>query len=472
MIFSLIARNRAARRLLSETQQRENMSSFANASLIKNRSAGFFIRSAAVDRPEIVGFCSTFSADWCIVSVGLLMMISILAVGSVAIALFMASCLAIAWRNPGLAASSLYRYSAILLIPLYAMASTLWSDAPETTLKQGAEFLLSVVCFIILLRRISGANLAGALLGPLVLLCALCLLFQPSALHGEALHGFIGSKNYFAFLAQLLVASALATVLDTRYPASFRMFAAAGLALGVLDVVLARSAGAWITAFVSALAYCVLRYSEQVTLAFRASLLIAVGLICAPVAFVYRQIGEKAQIFQRDVLHKDTTLSGRTGLWRFSHSLIAERPVLGHGFSAFWRQGNLDAEGLWRMLGITARGGINFHNQFIEVTVDFGYVGLTLFIVALAWIAVTSLWRALTMPDSSTAFMAALLISLYSRLPVESTLIAPWGFFTLIWVATAIHARAPRTGPDLALPGHREKSQWRFREAAASSANR
>src|SRR5262249_45389808 len=72
---------------------------------------------------------------------------------------------------------------------------------------------------------------------------------------------------------------------------------------------------------------------------------------------------------------KDPTLTGRTYLWYRAHQMIAEKPWLGHGYAAFWRQGNPDAEGLWAFGGITDRAGFNFHNTGVELLMQFGWCG-------------------------------------------------------------------------------------------------
>lgn len=413
--------------------------------------------------PETLGYCRLFSADWWLISCALGMMIYTSVVGSPAIVVFIACAAAVVWRSPGLAARSLGRYFPILLFSLFVLASTAWSDAPDVTLKQGLEFLLNIVCYIIIIRRISGSDIASALLFPSFTLCALCLAAQPSALHGAALQGFVASKNLFAFLAQTLVVSALTVFLDTRFGTRIRMFALVGLALGVLDVILARSAGAWITTILFALTFLLLRFSINMTLGARVLFGIIVLFIMLPYMIMYKTVMAAAQNFQVHVLHKDATLTGRTGLWTFSKSLIAEKPVLGHGFAAFWRQGNLDAEGLWRTMGIAGRYGFNFHNQFIDVTVDFGYVGLALLIFALAWIAAVCLLRVIVSPSIAGAFLTAILVALYARLPVESLLIGPWNIFTLLWLAVAIHSVSPLPAQIGAISKGARDALWRPR---------
>src|SRR5581483_2182010 len=76
------------------------------------------------------------------------------------------------------------------------------------------------------------------------------------------------------------------------------------------------------------------------------------------------------------IFDKDPTFTGRTYLWYRAEPVIQQKPLLGHGFAAFWRPGSIDAEGLWRWAGVKHTVGFNFHNTFIETLVQLGIVGL------------------------------------------------------------------------------------------------
>ncbi|MGK7922749.1 MAG: O-antigen ligase family protein [Trichodesmium sp.] len=84
-----------------------------------------------------------------------------------------------------------------------------------------------------------------------------------------------------------------------------------------------------------------------------------------------------------DVLGKDATLTGRTPLWSILFSqYIPQRPLLGYGFHGFWQS--------WRGLenpafNINIKGWTppHSHNGFIDLTLDFGLIGITIFLLSL-----------------------------------------------------------------------------------------
>jgi exopolysaccharide production protein ExoQ len=264
---------------------------------------------------------------------------------------------------------------------------------------------------------------------------------QPTAIKGgPALVGLLGSKNQVAFIAQILMLSSLAAACDSKLPRLWRILSLGCVAFAALEIHLAQSAGGLVSTVAAVAAFAGLALIGRLALSRR--LAVAIGLIVSisPLLVVASDVVEQVQDFQVHVLHKDATLTGRTELWTFAQSLISERPILGHGADAFWRQGNEDAEGLWQRFGVGARAGFNFHNQFIEAQVDLGLVGLVVLLFTLGAVAVPSIWRAVQQPSLAHALGAALLVALYVKLPVESTLIGSWNIYTLVLITVALGA--------------------------------
>ena len=81
----------------------------------------------------------------------------------------------------------------------------------------------------------------------------------------------------------------------------------------------------------------------------------------------------------------DTTLTGRTYIWEEAIRTGLRRPLLGHGFGAFWL-GDLGASSsLHEALGWTV---LSAHNAFIDIWLDLGGLGIVLlagWLVMLAW---------------------------------------------------------------------------------------
>ena len=118
--------------------------------------------------------------------------------------------------------------------------------------------------------------------------------------------------------------------------------------------------------------------------------------------------------------------------------------MLGYGYEAFWRVGNLEAEGLWRWGGVSSAVGFNFHNVVVETKINLGIVGLGVILVTCILVTVPSLFQQLRRPTVAGAFFLTLQLVLYMRGTIESGLIGQFSSLTLLWAAGAIYTREAR----------------------------
>jgi exopolysaccharide production protein ExoQ len=411
-----------------------------------------------------------FSVEWWAACVGVLAITLVGGAGDLAIGVYLVCCATTFARNIRASSRALMRFSPLLAFPAFALFSTLWSEAPDVTGKQALELLFYFATIIVISRPIRLIHMAAALQIGTFVCCLLCLAVQPSALHGSPLYGLLGSKNQVSFVAQLLLLSSMAVALDAEMPRLLRLHSIAALALAVLEIRLAQSAGGLLSSVAAVSAFVGLLLIGRLRLPLRAAVAIGSLLTVSPLLFVANDVVEQVQDFQMKVLHKDATLTGRTELWTFARSLIAERPVLGHGFAAFWRQGNMDAEGLWQEFAIDARAGYNFHNQFIETQVELGLVGLIILISTLIYIGVPSMWRAIRRPSLGNALATSVLIALYVKLPVESVLIGSWSIFNLVFVMAGIKALGGESFGEQGFGVHQRTDGWRQRGTTGAQA--
>lgn len=83
-----------------------------------------------------------------------------------------------------------------------------------------------------------------------------------------------------------------------------------------------------------------------------------------------------------ELIGRDPTLTGRTILWDWGLQAIAERPVLGWGFTGYFHSVHGDLPSLYvpQFLGYEIS---HFHNSYIQTAVDLGVVGLLILVVIL-----------------------------------------------------------------------------------------
>lgn len=409
---------------------------------------------AAEPRSQALGRTNRFGMAQAETVLGVVAVLAIAATvlaGTMGAAIFLAATFALIGIRPAQSARDLARFAPLLLLPLLAMISTIWSDAPERTLRAGIQLMITIMAAIIVCRRVSGTTLIAVLFAAYTAMCLASLATLPASIaSGTPMIGLFDSKNQFAFVSHLLFAVSLAVIVDRRQHMLLRIGAVAAVPLSILLVVLAQSAGATTSIAVTLLTFPAFLLLGRVAMSIRIAMLVATLIALVLVLAFLPDILSAWTDFQVHVLKKDATLTGRTYLWDFAARLGAERPLLGHGYYAFWRIGNIDAEGLWRWADIRNRSGFNFHNMFVEMRVDLGWIGAGLFVATSVAIAVASLIRQFTRGDVAVSFLLAMLVVLYIRSYTESTLIGPFNMLTFLWIATAIYACSGIRGPSSA----------------------
>jgi exopolysaccharide production protein ExoQ len=90
---------------------------------------------------------------------------------------------------------------------------------------------------------------------------------------------------------------------------------------------------------------------------------------------------------------KNTTLTGRTYLWGEAMKEGMKAPLFGHGYSAFWVEGQPKAEYLWMKFGVKAKIGFHFHNVYFETFVELGMLGVAI----IAYLMLANCWRSTRM---------------------------------------------------------------------------
>lgn len=330
----------------------------------------------------------------------------------------------------------------LLLIPLFALFSVAWSEAPAETFKLSLMLGITVVGGLVMSAAREPVAVLKGLGGAFLIYVAASLAFGGTVAigvgaGGYAFSGLSGSKNLLGDIAStgMIISLALFIIGLRRREWLWSLGALAAMALDLYVVVATRSAGALLGLGLGVAALLALAPLVAVGRAVRAWLTGAVAICLVAIGLSYRWLTQALIDFGAQVFDKDPTLTGRTYLWYRAADLIQEKPALGRGYNAFWVQGNIDAEGLWRYFGIDERGGFTFHNTAVELLVTLGWVGLVAFAV-IALIGVFMLIkRFVQRPSLALVCWIAILLYQVARMPIETIGIAPFYFSTLLMFA-------------------------------------
>jgi exopolysaccharide production protein ExoQ len=271
----------------------------------------------------------------------------------------------------------------ILLFPALFLLSTLWSIERLWTLRAALEFTTTFCIGIIAAQRIPPRTLISALLMALLIVAGLSVLTgnysMPTTSDEGALRGIFGSKNAFSSVMSLLLLASISVFIDKRYGIILRIMAVLGILVGPVLLYFGRSLDSIVASFLTIVMFLIIRHLWRTTVSLR--LLALVFLVSVTTLSIYIVI-----LFDLNPLNmlamvgKDPSLTGRTYLWERAIDFVQERPLVGEGYQAFWRIGNPRAQELWLYGKVPIGSGFGFHNEYLQMLVEEGAVGLLLLI--------------------------------------------------------------------------------------------
>jgi exopolysaccharide production protein ExoQ len=328
----------------------------------------------------------------------------------------LAAIMAVRWRSlPGLFAAAV----PLLLLPLFATASTLWSDIPATSLRYGLQLVVTVLMGVCLGRLLSLRQLVLAVFigTSIASIAGLALGRTGVSEDGPVLIGLAGSKNQMGYIALLWLGSALCVLASGAHRLMVRIVASLAILLAFFLIVQGDSATALVSAAVLAGLLVLLALASFAGRGGRLFALLAAALIAVPTLVALPEIERQVAIIQTDVLQKDARLTGRTLLWEEADSLIRQSPAIGHGYKAIWL--GPKGKGLLARNDQTDGRAFHFHDTFRELMADLGVVGLALFLLPLAYAAVRGVVLLIDAVDAPRAFALVTLFTIALRVRTE-----------------------------------------------------
>lgn len=325
----------------------------------------------------------------------------------------------------------------LLLLPLLCLLSVFWSQAPADTLRYGFFFLLTVIPAIFVG---AGLNRDAVLKG---ILAAFASYMICSVLFGRwvawadgglAFAGLAGSKNAAGDAAALSVLVAFAGLLWAlhRRNLAWGLVAVVTLPLGLYCLVTSKATGVMIATGVALPCMAAWFVSRRLELSVRTAILLVIGIAMIGLLSTIRMWMPPLFDLVLESSGKDAGLTGRLILWQKADELIAQRPWFGSGYNAFWTTHNLDAEYLWRTMGIPQGNVFNFHNTAREILVDLGYVGLAVFGSVAAVACLRLMWKVMVDPNHLGIFCCTVVVFQVPRFQFEVIGFSNMHFATLL----------------------------------------
>lgn len=342
--------------------------------------------------------------------------------GTVAAAAFVFFSCTLALRRPKQAFFSVVENAPLFLIPALALISTAWSQYPEATFYGSLQFIVTTAIAIWLGTLVPRRTFIASLMLALTVINIIGLIIDGGASFRDdtPLIGEFGSKNQLAYHALMQLMAAIIVIWDRRQALIMRLVSVVSVLLAIVCLIQAQSTGAIVFGTPTILLCLFLPFVSRFSAMTRAIGVIAL-LATAAVAIIAVMgfVDDFGAVL--DAVGKDSTLTGRSYLWQRAHEFINQAPLLGVGYEAFWRVGNPPAEDLWAASLVESGAGFNFHNIYLHIGVDLGYIGMGLVILTMAWLALRLCKAIIICPNLPVVFATATFASIFTTSFIEAT---------------------------------------------------
>ncbi|WP_282029671.1 O-antigen ligase family protein [Paracoccus marcusii] len=360
--------------------------------------------------------------------------------GSKGALLFLLGGMALVATRPGEVLASLRREWPIVLVALWCVMSFAWSDYTSLTLRYGIQLVLTVIIAVAIGYRLAPMTFVKIVFATSAMGGLASLLLGRARSDGMGYLGIHASKNALADASSVLIIASLAVLVDRRLSMRWRLPALAAMFLGAVLLVMGQSSGALVSTMAVILVFGVIILLQRLTPYMRLVAIALAVVLGAAIAMLLSSLSDELARLFLDVTGKDITLTGRTDLWAVAFGQIAERPLLGVGFQAFWVPGQPLAEQLWADFGIAGRSGFNFHNTPISNAVEIGILATAaqaLIFIAAAW---ACLGWAIRSPSAASVFFALFMVRLFMLMWIEVVYFYQFSAGTAIIIAAICYA--------------------------------
>ncbi|GAP95440.1 O-antigen ligase family protein [Leptolyngbya sp. NIES-2104] len=152
-------------------------------------------------------------------------------------------------------------------------------------------------------------------------------------------------------------------------------------------------------------------------------------------------------------LGRDPTLTGRTYIWKVSLDYLLDRPLFGFGRSAFWSPDSPYPRAISSYLSQAFRAP-HAHNGFIEIALDVGLIGLTLFLICYVSGFIKALMRAYGSKHPEHLWSLGFLTFLALNNMTESYMLRLANVYWVLFIATllTVKQRVPIFDDESELP--------------------
>lgn len=317
------------------------------------------------------------------------------------------------------------RNGLLWLFPIWAVFSAGWSIDPGRTWHSSLILVGSLVgvCAVGSMphRRAVVTALFVTLFGFILYSLAFGHMIA-LGVSDTAFSGIGSGKNQFGHTAamEVIMSCAMLAWSGSRFGRLMILVGLLGLLAGFVALLASRATGALLSTSLALATFAGILAYRRLATPFRVALIAAILGVVAIYLTFGKEIEQELFTYVLQRFGKDTTLTGRTELWDIADRLIAEQPLLGRGYGAFWYYTNPDAMTVWRMMGVQPMTGFTFHNSYRDILIEDGWIGLACLVLGIVYHFIRNLLAALWSGDVLSAIGIAVSVYFLIRTPVET----------------------------------------------------
>ncbi|KAB8334037.1 O-antigen ligase family protein [Scytonema tolypothrichoides VB-61278] len=271
----------------------------------------------------------------------------------------------------------------LCILTVLALLSFVWSEFPDFTLSISRDILMMTSFGLYFATRFNQKEQVQLIAYTLLIGCFLsiivALLFPMVGIHQGsagmddhpgAWKGVYGHKNNFG--SMMVLCSITFFTLPKENSIIYKWF---GFGLSLVLMLLSTSKTSLVLSFVLVLIimfYKNFRWHGKISVIFTNIGILLIGCFAVPLLTYWVEL--------LTGLGKDATLTGRTPIWTYALGRLMEKPLLGYGRAAFWAPKSPYAIEAGQALG-TGWVAPHGHNGFLDLALDLGLIGFSLFLI-------------------------------------------------------------------------------------------
>lgn len=162
-------------------------------------------------------------------------------------------------------------------------------------------------------------------------------------------------------------------------------------------------------------------------------------------------ITENAEYIIVEKLGKNMTLTGRTYIWTHVVDAINKYPLFGYGYRGFWQEWRGVDDPSFNVRTPSGFKAMHAHNGFLDMGLDFGWIGLTLFSLSLLVNIYYGVLHLIRTQDNTAGLPLIIFTWLMITNFTETTLVSissGWAFYVLMTARLTMDATAEDISDD------------------------